>query len=81
MHVFIYVCMYLCMYGCIHVCIWNLYTIKGISKFYPHGINNICWFVWRGRIKEKISTICGIKDQVYCMENTVQWLVNTVQLF
>ena len=40
----------------------------------------ICWFV-RGRIKEKISTIYAIKYQVYCMENTVQWTANTVQLF
>ena len=39
-----------------------------------------CWFV-RGRIKEKISTIYAIKYQVYCMENTVQWSANTVQLF
>ena len=41
---------------------------------------SICWFV-RGRIKEKISTIYAIKYQVYCMENTVQWSANTVQLF
>ena len=34
----------------------------------------------RGRIKEKISTIYAIKYQVYCMENTVQWSANTVQL-
>ena len=41
-----------------------------------------CWFV-RGRIKEKISTIIlyAIKYQVYCMEDTVQWSANTVQLF
>ena len=39
-----------------------------------------CWFVC-GRIKEKISTIYAIKYQVYCMENTVQWSANTVQLF
>ena len=39
-----------------------------------------CWFV-RGRIQEKISTIYAIKYQVYCMENTVQWSANTVQLF
>ena len=42
--------------------------------------NMICWFV-RGRIKEKISTIYAIKYEVYCMENTVQWSANTVQLF
>ena len=45
-----------------------------ITLLYP------CWFV-RGRIKEKISTIYAIKYQVYCMENTVQWSANTVQLF
>ena len=39
-----------------------------------------CWFV-RGRIKEKIGTIYVIKYQVYCMENTAQWSVNTIQLF
>ena len=34
-----------------------------------------CCFV-RERIKEKISTIYAIENQVYCMESTVQWLVN-----
>ena len=37
---------------------------------------SIRWFI-RGRIKEKNSTIHAIKDQVHCVENTVQWLVNT----
>ena len=31
--------------------------------------------------QEKISTIYAIKDQVYCMENTVQWLINTYSYF
>ena len=42
-------------------------------------MNVSCWLV-RGRIKEKISTIYAI-EYVYCMENTVQWVVTTVQLF
>ena len=44
------------------------------------ALTSICWFV-HGRIKEKISTIYAIEYQVYCMENTVQWSANTVQLF
>ena len=34
----------------------------------------------RGRIKEKIGSI-AIFHRIYYMENTVQWLVNTAQLF
>ena len=34
-----------------------------------------------GGSKKKSVTIYAIKYQVYCMENTVQWSANTVELF
>ena len=60
------------------ITLWQLY--HHIDNIGIGIVTRLCWFV-RGRIKEKISTIYAIKDQVYCIEYTVQWLVNTVQLF
>ena len=67
----------------ITVIIFNHFTMFvcmcSVLTVYVHS-NSVCWFV-HGRIKEKISTIYTIKYHVYCMENTVQWSANTVQLF
>ena len=67
------------------VAVCSAILLRGISQQmnqFQRVVSTIlyCWFV-RGRIKEKISTIYAIKYQVYCMENTVQWSANTVQLF
>ena len=60
-------------------CNTYIFTQRRVA-FIKGAVHRHCWFV-RGRIKEKISTIYAIKYQVYCMENTVQWSANTVQLF
>ena len=61
------------MLKCFIIVICTLYTFHSLSAV------TYCWLV-RGRIKEKIGFVYSIKYQVYCMENTVQWSANTVQI-